>query len=364
MSKAETLRRIVDASGAESARLAALLTLARHYVDVGDGVKGFATASEARTLALKLGDFAAAAHALNSISISQYNRSEHVSAITTAIDARDYANRSGAREAAGDSYYSIGLALFGLGLIAEGEDVVARGMASSAAGEEVRVRLTRLMGILGTGRGDMPAAERAFDAAIELAAHSTPTQREACHALWAIAWIRHMDEQYAGHPVVPEKLAKARAHLRSALAISREEGDAYLVADRTALLGIVTLLGRDWEGAERLLTQAQREARGLDYVRAIVVSTVYLSRLYLERGDAPRAADLLRGAIDQARRGAADDVIVYARALRARALEELGRLKEAENERRLAAEFREQRTEARLRSGVEAVRLIAPLLRG
>ena len=364
MAKAESLRRLVELSRDERARLAALLTLARHYVDVGDGVKGLAAAAEARTLALKLRDHAAASHALNSISISQYNRSEHVSAIATAIDARDYANRSGARDAAGDSYYSIALSLFGLGLIAEAEDVVALGMSSSAAGEEVRIRLTRLQGILAATRGHMEAAERSFDAAIALAARSTATQREASHALWAIAWLRRMDEQYGGQPVVAEKLEGARRHLEQALATAREEGDAYLVTDRTALLGVASLLARDWDGAERLLSQARREAQDLDYVRAIVISTVYLSRLHLERGEAARAAELLHGAIEQARRGAADDVIVYARTLRARALESLGRAGEAEEERRRAAQFREERAEARRRSGVEAMRLIAPLLRG
>ena len=354
----------MEAARDEGARLAALITLARHYVDVGDGVKGLAVAREARTLALRLQDYAAASHALNSISISQYNRSEYVSAITTAIDARDYANRSGAKQAVGDSYYSMGLSLFGLGLHAEAEGVAARGMESSAAGEEVRIRLTRLKGILAATRGEMEAAERCFDQAIGLAARSTATQREASHALWAIAWLRRMDEQYGGQPVVAEKVAAARSHLEKALAIGHAEGDDYLVADRTAILGVAHLLERDWDAAERLLVQAREDARALDYVRAIVISTVYLSRLHLERGEAARSDELLRGAIEQARRGAADDVIVYARALRARALEHEGRGEEAEHERRLAAEFREQRAEARRRSGVEAMRLIAPMLRG
>jgi len=363
VSKAETLRRVVEHAPGEAARLAALLTLARHYVDVGDGVKGFAVAREARSLALRLRDHAATSHALNSISISQYNRSEYVSAITTALDARDYANRSGAKQAAGDSYYSIALSLFGLGLFAEAADVAERGISSSAAGEEVRIRLTRLQGILATTRGDMASAERSFDAAIRLAARSTATQLEASHALWAIAWLRHMDEQYGGQPVIPAKLEAARRHLESALAIARDEGDAYLVADRTAILGVVSLLAHEWERARELLERATAAAQALDYVRATVIATVYLSRLHLERGDAPRAAELLAGAIEQARRGAADDVIVYARTLRARALERQGRTEEAQRERRRAAEFREERAESRRRSGVEAMRLIAPMLR-
>lgn len=361
--KAETLHRLVETASGEGARLSALLTLARHYVDVGDGVKGLATAREARSLALRIRDYAAASHALNSISISQYNRSEHVSAITTALDARDYANRSGARQAAGDSYYSIALSLFGLGLVAEAEDVASRGMASSSAGEEVRIRLTRLQGILAATRGDMETAERFFDSAIALAARSTATQREASHALWAIAWLRRMDEQYGGQPVIPEKLAGARRHLEKALEIARIEGDAYLVADRTAILGVVSLLAREWDRAAELLERATHAAQALDYVRASVVATVYLSRLRLEHGEAERAAELLEGAIAQAQRGAADDVIVYARTLRARALERLGRAGEAQRERALAAEFRDLRAEARKRSGIEAMRLIAPMLR-
>jgi tetratricopeptide (TPR) repeat protein len=364
-SKAELLRERVESAADERSKLAALLSLARHYVDVGDGVRGYATALQARTMALRLRDFAAASSAMNSISVSQYNRSEYVSAINTALDAWDYARRAADVLEFDDSCYSIGLSLFGLGVFDVAEDIVKKGLATapkSDGGLEIRIRLTRLRGIIASANGDMEAAERDFDEAISLAEKSTPTQREASHALWAIAWLRQMDEQYAGRPIIPEKLQAAREHLEKALAIAEEEGDAFLVTDRTAILGIVASLQRDWDRAEQLLGHAMDSARSLDYVRASVISTVYLARLYLDRGDAARASTIVRHAIDQALRGAADDVIVYAREIRARALEKQGHAKEADRERRLAEQFLEERQQARKRSAAEAVRLVAPVV--
>lgn len=362
---AELLRERVDSSSDERHKLAALLSLARHHVDVGDGVRGYAVAREARTLALRLRDYAAAASALNSISISQYNRSEYVSAISTALDAWDYARRASDILEFDDSCYSIGLSLFGLGVLDGAAKVVEKGLATapdSDGGLEIRVRLTRLRGIIASARGDMAAAEREFDTAIALAAKSTATQREASHALWAIAWVRHMDEQYAGQPANPAKLQAAATHLEKAIAIAKQERNAFLVTDRTAILGIVTLLQSDLDRAQRLLVQAMGSAQALDYVRASVISTVYLARVYLQRGDAARADRLARDSIAQAARGAADDVIVYARTVRGRALERLGKTKEADKERQLAMDFLEERREMRSRSAKEAIRLVAPLL--
>src|SRR5258708_3649613 len=256
-SKADVLRRAVDESPDDRARLAALLTLARHYVDVADGVNGFATAKLARSLALQLKDFVSAAHALNSVSVSQYHRSEYVSAIATALDAWDYATRSRSAAETADSYFSMAFSLFGLGALDTAEQVVAKGLASvsdSAQFLEPRIRLLRLRGILFQARGSM------------------------------------------------------------------------------------------------------------DDVRTCVVSAVYLGRLYLEREDPGRAATVLRHAVTQARRGAADDVLGYARSLLATALERMGSGEEAAKERSAAAALRREVSEDRRRALEEASRLVARIV--
>ncbi len=364
-SKADVLRRAVDESPDDRARLAALLTLARHYVDVADGVNGFATAKLARSLALQLKDFVSAAHALNSVSVSQYHRSEYVSAIATALDAWDYATRSRSAVETADSYFSMAFSLFGLGALDTAEQVVAKGLASvsgSAQFLEPRIRLLRLRGILFQARGSMDEAERAFVEAMEVAQGSTGTQLAACYAMWAIGWLRTMDEQYGGRPVIPEKLREARAYLEKALALAEADGDIFLATDRIGLLGVVALLERRWEQAEELLGHALDRARSLDYVRTFVVSAVYLGRLYLEREDPARAATVLRHAVTQARRGAADDVLGYARSLLATALERVGSGEEAAKERAAAAALRREVSEDRRRALEEALRLVARIV--
>jgi tetratricopeptide (TPR) repeat protein len=363
--KADALRRAAESAEDERTRLYALLELARHYVDAGDGVRALESGKEARLIALRLWDYEAAAHALNSISVSQYHRSEYVNAIATALDAWDYADRGKSALGLGDSYYSIGLSLFGLGLADTAERVVEKGLAtiSDEAGTlEVRIRLTRLLGILRYARDAMDEAEALIEKAIALAQRSTATQLAASHAIWGVVWIRRMDEQYGGKPIIAEKLQSARLHLEKALLISEREGDALLVTDRVAILGVVAMLEKEWDRAEHLLARAMENARALDYVRASVISTVYLARLYLERGDAPRAITLLGHAIAQARRGAADDVLIYARTLLARAYDKQSQPGAAAEQRELIEAFREETAGARRRSGAEASRLVARLI--
>jgi tetratricopeptide (TPR) repeat protein len=180
--------------------------------------------------------------------------------------------------------------------------------------------------------------------------------------MWGIMWLRRTDEQYGGRPISPEKLEAARLHLEKALLISEREGDALLVTDRVALLGVAAMLEKRWDHAEELLGRAMENARALDYVRASVISTVYLARLYLERGDHHQAISLLGHAIGQARRGAADDVIIYARTLLARAHEKEGKPGAAAEQRELIETFREETAGARKRSGAEASRLVARII--
>jgi len=364
-SQADILRRKVEAASDEGARLDALLTLARHYVDVGDGVNGYAAAREARSLALQLGDPAAAAHALNSVSMSQYHRSEFVSAITTALDAWDYANRGGSERDLADSYYSIAFSLYALGGLDAAEKMVAKGFASVSGEPELlesRVRLTRLRGILYQARGAMDDAERTFVEAMKIAEGVGRMQLATCYAYWAIGWLRRMDARLGGGPIIPEKLREARGYLEKALAVAEEDGDVFLVSDRLSLLGGLARIEQRWDDAEKLLTDALERARALDYVRAIVTAAVGLGRTYLERDELQRAVEVLRHAVEQARRGAADDILGVAQSLLVTTLERAGSQAEAAKERERGATLRHEATESRMRALEQATRLVSRIV--
>src|SRR5215207_6844447 len=83
--------------------------------EASDGVNGLATSREARTLALRLKNYAAAASALSSASISHYHRSDYVSAVAAAMDAWDFAVHADAPIEVAESYFAIGLSMMALG---------------------------------------------------------------------------------------------------------------------------------------------------------------------------------------------------------------------------------------------------------
>lgn len=115
LSKTDHLRRQVGEAPDDTRRLAALIALARHYADASDGVNGLVTSREARTLALRLKNYAAAAAALSSASISHYHRSDYVSAVATAMDAWDSAVRADSPIEIAESYFAMGLSMMALG---------------------------------------------------------------------------------------------------------------------------------------------------------------------------------------------------------------------------------------------------------
>ncbi|HEX9389970.1 MAG TPA: hypothetical protein VF928_01520 [Usitatibacteraceae bacterium] len=363
--RSDILRRQVDESPDDISRLEALLFLARYFADAADGVKGLAAAGEARSLALRLSDFAAVANALNSASISQYHRSDYVSAIATAIDAWEFAQRSGSTAEKVNSYISTGLALQALGASDIAMKVIEKGlMLTRASGplREQRIRLIRLKAMLTAMTGTMDAATELFREATQLAEHGTRMQFAASHGNWGIALLRRAENLVAQEMPAHELLAESRLHIEKALAIAEEDGDALVVTDRMASLGMIALLEGRMEEAESQLGIALDRSRSLDYVRTAVFTSVSLGKLYLRRRDLASAVSVLRHAVALARRGAAEDILAWAQTLLAEALEQQGLGGEAAIQRSAAAKLRDDNKLYRRVAAEDAVRLAARIL--
>src|SRR5688500_7271275 len=170
-SKTQLLRTALAEAKEEPGRLAALLALARHFAQLSDGVNGLETAREARRLAMKRGDWAAAAHALNSASVSQYHRSDYVGGLATAIDAWDAAHRVQSPALVAEACYTIALALQALGEAGLSQRVIDKGLALATADPALReshVRLVGLQAMLAFAAGRLDETERHCAEALRL----------------------------------------------------------------------------------------------------------------------------------------------------------------------------------------------------
>lgn len=365
-SKTEKLRDVVTDAGDEAARLRALLGLARHFAEVSDGVNGLEVAREARRLALERQDWGAAAHSLNSASLSQYHRSDYVSALATAMDAWDFARRAGTADAIAESYFTIALALHALGETADGMRVVEKGLAVTSEAPELRgprVWLVGMKAMLCFDVDDLELTDRYCAEAVALSDGAAPLL-SLSHGNWGIALLRAAEHRIGQAGSGGDLVARAREHLEIALELARGEGDARRVADRISLLGQVALLEGRGADAERLLADAMRRSLALDYVRATVSSAQYLARQFLGRGEVDRAVEVLKTADTQARRGVAVDVLPLVKGLLADALDRQGKTEEAAAARKAATELREVNQLHRSRALEDARRLAARVLGG
>ena len=365
-SRTERLRQAVaDAGDDEVARLAAQLALARHFAEVHDGVNGLNAAREARRLALACGDWRATAHALNSASVSQYHRSDYVSALATAMDAWDSAVRAGSPLSIAESYYTIALALHALGEIDAATRVVDRGVDLAGVDEDLReprVRLVGLKGLLCFRQGRIDLTERHCAEAVALCDADAAHLMALSHGNWGIACLRWAEGLIARGEAPLAFLERARRHLEIALQLAQAQEDAMRVADRMSLLGEVAYLDGRLEEAEDLLLEALRRSLELDYVRAGAKSAVCLGKLYLSRGDSAPALEVLRSADVQARRGAPGDMLPNVKLLLAEALEREGQAAAAEDARAAAMDLRAANQVHRERAVEDARRLAARVL--
>lgn len=365
VSKTEQLRRQVEAAGDVGQILAALLTLARHYADAADGVNGLSTAREARTLALQRKDFRAAANSLNSASISHYHRSDYVSAVAAAMDARDFAQRANALPEIAESFVSMSLAMLALGVLDACARIIDKGLAMTKKSPEfldARIRLIGVKAMLRFQEDDFAETEKLCLEAITLSADCTLTQLALSHGNWGIALLRHAEKIAASGKSVYELTRRSRKHLAFALDLSEQEVDEMRIADRMASLGMVALLDGKLDDAQHLLSEARRRSVSLDYVRTAVSSTLYLGKLHLQRGEGEAAVQHLRQAVEQAARGVAADILPAAQMQLADALDFCGEADEAEVLRAGAQKLRDDNAVSRGRAAEDARQLSARIL--
>src|SRR5687767_8646239 len=365
-SKTEALRQAVALARDEPARLAALLALARHFAEVSDGANGLETARAARTLALKLDDWHAVSHALSSATISQYHRSDYEGALATAADAWDSARRSRSPIAIAESLYAVGLALHALGEADDGRRVVEKGLVIAARPPELReayVRFVQLKGLLGYREDNLAATEACCAEAVELASEIPSAHLlELGHGNWGLALLRTAERRIERGEAAGDLLARSREHLELALSHATAQDDVMRRADRVSALGQLALVEGRLEDAQGLLEDALRSSLALDYARPAVMSARYLAKLYLSRGDAAHAIEVLRVADGKARRGVAVDSRPAVKLMLAMALEGSGLPLEAERVRAAALELQSTADTHRRRAAEEGRKLAARIL--
>jgi tetratricopeptide (TPR) repeat protein len=365
-SKTERFRQAVAEARDERDHLRALLALARHYAEASDGVNGLEAARAARAFAIRLEDWQAVAHALASASVSQYHRSDYVSALATAIDAWDAARRAKAPHTMAESIYAIALALYSLGEVDGAMRLADKGIELTATGDpalrEPHVRLIGLKALLFHRQGRFEDTDAYCRQAVEQAAGTTPHLLELGHGNWALALLRTAEQRLKDGQPLGDLPARAREQFDQALRIATEQDDQMRMADRTSGQGQVAFLEGDLDAAEELLSEALRRSLELDYVRTAVVSARYLARIHLARGAFDRAIEVLTIADGKARRGAPVDGRPAVKLMLAGALEQAGRAVEAERVREAARELRNTTEAHRRLAAVEARKLAARVL--
>ena len=111
-----------------------------------------------------------------------------------------------------------------------------------------------------------------------------------------------------------------------------------------------------------MLEDALRSGLALDYARPVVMCARYLARLYLSRGEAARAIEVLRVADGKARRGVAVDSRPTVKLMLAAALDGSGLPLEAERVRAAALELQDTAEKHRRRAAEDSRRLAARVL--
>jgi len=364
-SRTERFRQAVAEALDERAHLQALLALARHFAEASDGVNGLDAARAARTLAMRLDDWDAVARALGSASISQYHRSDYVGALATAIDSWDAARRAGAPHAVAESLYAIALALHALGEVGDAMRLVDKGIGLTATDpplQEPHVRLVGLKALLFHRQERFEEMDAHCARAVELAQRSTAHLLELGHGNWGLALLRTAEQRHKRGEPMTDLLLRSREHFEEALRIATAEDDLMRIADRTSGLGQVAFLLGDLDLAARLLSDALARSLDLDYVRTTVMSSRYLARILLARGEFARAVEVLRVADAKARRGAPVDGRPAVKLMLAGALEMAGFQVEADRVREAARELRSTSDAHRRLATVEARKLAARVL--
>ena len=365
IARVDLLQRNVEDAADNRARLTALLALARHYAEAGDGVRGLETAMQARALAMDAGDYTSLSNALGSASMSHYHRSDYLSAVATAMDACECGRRAENELEIASSFGTIGLSLFALGVLDMALQVTDRGIefcGTEPPLQEQRIRLLRLKGALAYTGGSLPESDKLFAEATRLAERSSKTQLSLSLGNWGIMLLREGERRIdAGEPA-GDVLSRARDRLQAAVEVALQDGDVLVATDRFCMVGGVAMLEGQLDEAELLLGEGLERSRELNYVRAGVLASLYLGRLHLKRADPVKAVASLEHAVSLARKGATGDMLVQAMGLLAEALEQRGDAAGAAERRAEIEQVRRSNSVDRTRAAKDATELAQKIL--
>jgi tetratricopeptide (TPR) repeat protein len=290
-----------EASIAEAAARA--VTLARR----GEARAALNLALQARRQAQGLETARGEMEALNAAAMVHLIRGDAVSAVASAIDARDLAQRAGDRSLLGQALVSLQMSAFILGA-GEGVHATLRECTREAlehgdVGVEVRAR-NALGVVLGDG-GHFDAAAYEFDRALQLGSELPASVSSSARITANIANLhrKRATACFAGgfeaRALRECGLAISVAH--EACCLAAAEGSTSVEIDALAIRGCAHEQRGEPARARLLLRESIALGRGARCLSAIVWVVCELARMCLAAGDLQEAADAYAEALDIAR---------------------------------------------------------------
>ena len=245
--------------------------------------------------------------ALNAAAIVHLIRGDPVSAVASAIDARDLAQRAGDRSLMGQAVVSLQMSAFALGA-ADGVHATLRECTREALEHgdlEVEVRARNALGVVLGDGGHFDAAAYEFDRALRLCRSAQPPAQSEARITANMANLHrkrsgaYLSQGYEARGLHEAGLAIAVA--RDACRLAAAEGSVSVEIDALAIGGCAHAQRGEPARARVLLSESIALGRGARCPSAIVWVLCELAGMQLAAGDLEEAESAYREALNLAR---------------------------------------------------------------
>jgi tetratricopeptide (TPR) repeat protein len=292
---------------ADEASIAGAAARAVALARSGDPRAALNLALQARRQAQGLESVRGELEALNAAAMVHLIRGDPVSAVASAIDARDLAQRSGERSLLGQALVSLQMSAFILGA-ADDVHRVLRACTRDArehGDAAVEARARTALGVVLGDSGHFDAAAYEFGHALRLARGLPPSIASAARVT---ANLANLHRKRAAAYFAQGFEAKAMRECALAISVAREacrlaasEGSVSVEIDALAIQGCAHDQRGEPARARLLLREAIALGRGARCPSAIVWVLCELARLSLAAGDLEEAAGAYSEALDLSR---------------------------------------------------------------
>lgn len=273
----------------------------------GDIARGLAIALQAREQARGLEIEAGELAALNAAAIVHAIRGDPIAAAASAIDAHALAVRLGEHAAAGHALVTLAGSALALGLAEDARVALGRALARALAGRDstLEVRTRVALGVALGDLGEFGSAEREFTLSMEVARRTGDSANPATLlANLANLHCKRGAQRRGRGESAEAALEGIQAEVvgRRALEVAASQGNAPVQVDATAVMARSRDLQGDAAGAMRGYESAARVARAAGCRARMPWFLLELGRLRLEAGDLAGA----RAACEEALQAAGD----------------------------------------------------------